>query len=83
MKWIWGISMKMRIVKCSDVGISNCDFIALGNDLGEVERNMLAHIESEHQDQFEDIDGDEFHHLKHRVSTFLGRSCGCGRIQVL
>ena len=75
--------MKMKMVKCSDVGIRNCDFMALGNDLDEVEKNMLAHIESEHTDHFENIDGDEFHELKHRVSTFLGRSCGCGRIHVL
>ncbi|WP_406662092.1 DUF1059 domain-containing protein [Methanolobus sp. ZRKC3] len=75
--------MKMKIVKCSDVGISNCDYIALGNDLGEVEQNMLDHIENEHKSLLESMTGDEAHLLKHRVSTFLGRSCGCGRVHVL
>lgn len=75
--------MKMKIVKCSDVGISNCDYMALGNDLAEVEQNMLTHIESEHKALLESMNEDEAHLLKHRVSTFLGRSCGCGRVHVL
>jgi predicted small metal-binding protein len=77
------IEMKMKMVKCSDVVISNCDYMALGNNLDDVERNMLSHIESEHKELLENMTGDEAHLLKHRVSTFLGRSCGCGRIQVL
>ncbi|MDG6243599.1 MAG: DUF1059 domain-containing protein [Methanolobus sp.] len=74
--------MKMRMVKCSDVGISNCNFIALGNDIDEVEENMLAHIESEHKDLLGSMSEYEIHLLKHRISTFLGRSCGCGHLEM-
>ncbi len=72
--------MRTRMVKCSDVGIRDCNFIAIGNDIDEVEQIMLEHIESEHKDLLSDMDEHEVHLLKHRISTFLGRSCGCGHL---
>ncbi|SFM16394.1 DUF1059 domain-containing protein [Methanolobus profundi] len=74
--------MKMKMVKCSDVGIDNCAYIAIGNELDEVEKNMLDHIETEHEDILAGLNDHEVHHLKHRVSTFLGRSCGCGHLEM-
>ncbi|WP_242492584.1 DUF1059 domain-containing protein [Methanolobus psychrotolerans] len=74
--------MKMRMVKCSDVGIDNCSYIALGNDLDEVEQNMLSHIETEHHEFLANLNEHEVHLLKHRISTFLGRSCGCGHLEM-
>lgn len=70
---------KLRIVKCRDIGIDNCDHIAIGSNIDEVEASMFEHIENEHRDILEKMTEDEIHHLKHRVSTFLGRSCGCGK----
>ncbi|WP_292467551.1 DUF1059 domain-containing protein [Methanolobus sp.] len=74
--------MKTRMVKCSDVGINNCTHIELGYDLDEVEKKMLTHIETEHKDLLGDMSEQEEHALKHRVSTFLGRSCGCGHLEM-
>ena len=74
--------MKMRMVKCSDVGICDCDYIALGYEIDEVEKNMLDHIEIQHKDLLESMSESEAHILNHRVSTFLGRSCGCGNLEM-
>ncbi len=72
--------MKMRIIKCSDIGLS-CNFMAHGYDLDEVEKTMWDHIETEHKDMIKDMSDYDLHQLKHRVSTFLGRSCGCGHLE--
>ncbi|WP_256622744.1 DUF1059 domain-containing protein [Methanolobus chelungpuianus] len=72
--------MKIRLVKCGDIGIANCNYMAIGNNLDDVEKNMYDHIEAEHKDLLEEMTDDEIHQLKHRVSTFLGRSCGCGHL---
>jgi predicted small metal-binding protein len=72
--------MKMRIVRCSDVGI-DCNFMAHGYDLDEVEMTMWNHIETEHKDMLKSMSEDDHHQLKHRVGTFLGRSCGCGHLE--
>lgn len=74
------LHMKMRIVKCSDVGI-DCNFMAHGYDLDEVEMSMWNHIETEHKDMLKNMSEDDRHQLKHRVGTFLGRSCGCGHLE--
>ncbi|MDK2947487.1 Predicted small metal-binding protein [Methanolobus vulcani] len=70
--------MKIRMVKCSDIGIDGCNYMAIGNNLDEVEQNMFEHIDTEHKDILDSMTEHQVHHLKHRVSTFLGRSCGCG-----
>ncbi|WP_340818849.1 DUF1059 domain-containing protein [Methanolobus sp. WCC4] len=70
--------MKLKMVKCSDVGIKNCAYIAIGNELDEVEQTMFDHIETEHVDLLENMSDYDADQLKHRVSTFLGRSCSCG-----
>ena len=73
--------MRIRMVKCNDVGIDGCNYMAIGNNLDEVEENMLEHIETEHQELLGGMNEHEIHILKHRVSTFLGRSCGCGHLE--
>ncbi|OPY19357.1 MAG: hypothetical protein A4E24_01708 [Methanomethylovorans sp. PtaU1.Bin093] len=73
--------MKMRIVKCNDVGIRNCNFMAHGYDLDEVETSMWTHIKTDHSDMLKNMSEDELHQLRHRVATFLGRSCGCGHLE--
>lgn len=81
LSWYDGVRpMKMRIIKCSDVGI-NCNFMAHGYDLDEVEKVMWSHIEKEHKDLIQNMSDYDLHQLKHRVSTFLGRSCGCGHLE--
>lgn len=69
----------MKIIKCGDLGFK-CNFMAAGNELEEVEKTMFDHIEKEHKDELDKISGDDITHLKHRVSTLLGRSCGCGAL---
>jgi predicted small metal-binding protein len=54
--------------------------MAAGNELEEVEKIMFDHIEKEHNKELENMSEDDIHHLKHRVSTLLGRSCGCGAL---
>lgn len=71
----------MRIVKCSDIGINNCSFMANGYNLEEVEKNIWIHIDTVHSDLLSKMTDDEIHQLKHRASTFLGRSCGCGHLE--
>jgi predicted small metal-binding protein len=72
--------MKVRMVKCSDVGIGNCSYMAMGYDLEEVEQKMFDHVDTEHKDLLETMSHEEAHELKHRISAFLGRSCGCGHL---
>lgn len=67
----------MRIVKCGDLGFK-CNFMATGNEIDQVEKNMLNHIEDEHKEELANMAEDDLHHLKHRVSTLSGKSCGCG-----
>ncbi len=70
----------MKIVKCGDLGF-RCNFMAAGNELEEeVEQAMFDHIEKEHKQELERMSEDDIHHLRHRVSTLLGRSCGCGAL---
>jgi len=52
--------------------------MATGNEIDQVEKNMLDHIEEEHKGELASMAEDDLHHLKHRVSTLSGRSCGCG-----
>jgi len=54
--------------------------MAAGNELEEVEKAMFDHIEKEHKEELEKMSEDDIQHLKHRVSTLLGRSCGCGAL---
>ena len=54
--------------------------MATGSELGEVENAMLDHIEKEHKKELQNMSEDDIHHLKHRISTLLGRSCGCGAL---
>jgi len=55
--------------------------MAAGNELEEVEKAMFDHIEKRTQKKnLEKMSEDDIHHLKHRVSTLLGRSCGCGAL---
>ncbi|TGC10759.1 DUF1059 domain-containing protein [Methanolobus halotolerans] len=70
----------MRMVKCNDVGISNCDYIVMGDDMEEVEKTMFEHVENVHRSLLETMSHEEVHDLKHRISAFLGRSCGCGHL---
>jgi predicted small metal-binding protein len=69
----------MKIIKCGDLGFK-CNFMAAGNELEEVEKTMFDHIEIEHKDELDKMSEDDLSHLKHRVSTLLGRSCGCGAL---
>jgi predicted small metal-binding protein len=70
----------MKIIKCGDLGFK-CNFMAAGNELEEVENAMFDHIEKEHKKELQNMSEDDIHHLKHRISTLLGRSCGCGAQQ--
>jgi predicted small metal-binding protein len=54
--------------------------MAAGNELEEIEKTIFDHIEKEHKDELEEMSEDDLSHLKHRVSTLLGRSCGCGAL---
>jgi predicted small metal-binding protein len=54
--------------------------MAAGNELEEVESAMLDHIEKQHKKELQNMSEDDIHHLKHRISTLLGRSCGCGAL---
>jgi predicted small metal-binding protein len=54
--------------------------MAAGNELEEVEKSIFDHIEKEHKDELDKMSEDDLSHLKHRVSTLLGRSCGCGAL---
>lgn len=38
----------MKIIKCGDLGFK-CNFMAAGNELEEVENDILDHIEKEHK----------------------------------
>jgi predicted small metal-binding protein len=69
----------MKIVKCGDLGFK-CNFMAAGHEIDEVEKTMWDHIEKEHKKKLENMSEDDIHHLKHRISTLLGRSCGCGAL---
>jgi len=69
----------MKIVKCHDLGFK-CNFMAAGSELEEVEKTIFDHIEKEHKDELEKMSEDDISQLKHRVSTLLGRSCGCGAL---
>ena len=35
-------------IKCSELGIQNCDFVAEGETSGDVVREIVEHIRSEH-----------------------------------
>ncbi|MBC7086316.1 MAG: DUF1059 domain-containing protein [Methanomethylovorans sp.] len=72
--------MKMRIIKCTDIGI-NCNFMAHGYNLDDVENAMWMHLEREHEDIIKNMSEYDLHQLKHRIATFLGRSCGCGHLE--
>mgnify|MGYP000067791621 CR=1 FL=1 len=72
--------MKIRMVKCSDIGIDGCEYMAMGYDIDEVEKTMFEHVDNEHRDLLESMSHEEVHALKHRISAFLGRSCGCGHL---
>jgi predicted small metal-binding protein len=54
--------------------------MAAGNEIEEVENAMFDHIEKEHKKELQSMSEDDIHHLKHRISTLLGRSCGCGAL---
>lgn len=69
----------MKIVKCRDLGF-DCDFMAAGSDKEEVEKTIFDHIEKEHKDKLDKMSEDDINYLKYRVSTLLGRSCGCGAL---
>jgi predicted small metal-binding protein len=69
----------MKIIKCHDLGFK-CDFMAAGNEYDEVEKSILDHIEKEHKKELQEMSEDDIRHLKHRISTLLGRSCGCGAL---
>ncbi|HHV24610.1 MAG: DUF1059 domain-containing protein [Methanosarcina sp.] len=69
----------MKIIKCRDLGFK-CNFMAAGNELKEVESVILDHIEKQHEKELKDMSEDDILHLKHRISTLLGRSCGCGAL---
>jgi predicted small metal-binding protein len=69
----------MKIIKCRDLGFK-CDFMAAGSNQDEVKKTILDHIEKEHKDELDKMPEDDINHLKHRVSTLLGRSCGCGAL---
>jgi predicted small metal-binding protein len=69
----------MKIVKCRDLGL-NCDFMAAGSDKEEVEKTIFDHIEKEHKAELDKMSEDDKKYLKHRVSTLLGRGCGCGAL---
>ena len=69
----------MKIVKCRDLGFK-CDFMAAGKDKEEVEKAIFDHIEKEHKDELDKMSEDDINYLKYRVSTLLGRSCGCGAL---
>ncbi|MDK2826964.1 MAG: hypothetical protein PWQ44_2144, partial [Methanolobus sp.] len=58
--------MKIRMVKCSDIGIDGCNYMAIGNNLDEVEQNMFEHIDTEHKDILDSMTEHQVHHLKHR-----------------
>lgn len=69
----------MKIIKCGDLGFK-CNFMAAGSELEEVENAMFDHIEKQHKKELQSMSEDDIHHLKHRISTLLGRSCGCGAL---
>jgi predicted small metal-binding protein len=69
----------MKIVKCRDLGFE-CDFMAVGTEMEEVEKKMLEHLETEHREELGKLPEEEMEHLRHRISTLLGRSCGCGAL---
>lgn len=69
----------MKLVKCRDLGF-DCDFMAAGSDKEEVEKTIFDHIEKEHKDKLDKMSEDDINYLKYRVSTLLGRSCGCGAL---
>jgi len=54
--------------------------MAAGDDKEEVEKTIFDHIEKEHKDELDEMSEDDINYLKHRVSTLLGRSCGCGAL---
>jgi predicted small metal-binding protein len=69
----------MKIVKCHDLGF-NCNFMAAGSDKEEVEKTIFDHIEKEHKAELDRMSEDDMKYLKHRISTLLGRGCGCGAL---
>lgn len=69
----------MKIIKCGDLGFK-CNFMAVGSKLEEVENAILDHIEKQHGKELQSMSEDDRRHLKHRISTLLGRSCGCGAL---
>ncbi|MGE5465470.1 MAG: DUF1059 domain-containing protein [Syntrophothermus sp.] len=69
----------MNIVKCRDLGFK-CDFMAAGSNKEEVEKTIFDHIEKAHRDELNKMSEDDLKHLQHRISTLLGRSCGCGAL---
>jgi predicted small metal-binding protein len=69
----------MKIIKCQDLGFK-CNFMAAGNEPEEVKKTIFDHIEKEHKDELDNMSEDDLNHLKHRISTLLGRSCGCGAL---
>jgi predicted small metal-binding protein len=54
--------------------------MAVGSKLEEVENAILDHIEKQHGKELQSMSEDDRRHLKHRISTLLGRSCGCGAL---
>lgn len=69
----------MKIIKCGDLGFK-CNFMVTGNEREEVENAIFDHIEKQHKKELEDMSEDDIRHLKHRISTLLGRGCGCGAL---
>ena len=69
----------MKIIKCRDLGFK-CNFMAAGNELKEVETAIFDHIEKQYAVELKDMSEDDIRHLRHRISTLLGRSCGCGAL---
>ena len=69
----------MKIIKCRDLGF-NCDFMAAGSDKDEIEKTIFDHIEKEHKAELDKMSEDDMKYLKHRISTLLGRGCGCGAL---
>lgn len=69
----------MKIIKCRDLGF-NCNFMTAGSEREEIEKTIFDHLEKEHKAELNKMSEDDLSYLKHRVSTLLGRGCGCGAL---
>ncbi len=43
-------------LKCSDLGVANCDFVAKGDTPGEIVEQMVKHLRQEHNIHLPDPD---------------------------